>query len=214
MMARRQFAGFLALGVVLASNGGCPQAAAQTATHSATQGAAQGAALARQVQSVAGAAVQDGASPSLVPGFGGTDFPQGALVDDADALASQGASAARTSSAYRTIIDPRRPTFDPVTIDLTRATSIEAAPDNYLGPGEGISGTKGKCQPLPMGEGPGISYLESCNDGLRPVQTSASCDVPIVTTSAPGSSTTIRAGTGRTMPAQSSIPMLRTVVAG
>ncbi|OYZ35932.1 MAG: hypothetical protein B7Y31_10860, partial [Novosphingobium sp. 16-62-11] len=101
--------------------------------------------------------------------------------------ASQGASAARTSSAYQTVIDPQRPYFDPVKIDMTRATSIEAEPDNYLGAGEGISGSEGKCQPLPAGEEPGISYLESCNDGLKPVRASASCDVPLVAKSAPRS---------------------------
>lgn len=178
MTRRTDLAGVAILGILAACGGTAAQSAAQTAT----QVAAQGEALARQVQSTAGTTVQNDAAPTAVPGFGGTDFPQGKLIDDPDALASEGASAAKESSAYQVIVDPRRPRFDASKIDMSRATSIEASPDSYLGAGEGISGTKARCQPLPGGPASGVFYFESCNDGLEVTQASASCDIALVAT--------------------------------
>jgi conjugal transfer mating pair stabilization protein TraN len=118
-----------------------------------------------------------------VPGFGGTDFPQGQLFDNPDALASEGAAAAKGSSAYKVAIDPRRPAYDPATIDMTRGKAIEASPDSYMGAGEGIGGAKGKCQPLPGGTSRSVTYFESCNVGAKVTTSSASCDAVLTATS-------------------------------
>ena len=155
-------------------------ALAQTTTNATAR--ADGEALGRQVQAQAGANVENEAAARGVPGFGGTDFPQGTLVDNPDALASEGATAARNSSAYQVATAPRRPTYDPTTIDMTRGKAIEAAPDSYVGAGEGIDGTRGKCQPLPGSSKSSVTYYESCNIGAKVTTSSASCDVALVPT--------------------------------
>lgn len=153
---------------------------AQTATTTAARQA--GEALGRQIQAQAGANVESDAVARGVPGFGGSDFPQRTLVDNPDALASQGAVVAKGSSAAQMITDPRRLRYDAATIDMIRARAVEASPDSYLGAGDGIEGAKGKCQPLPSGSVTGDTYYESCNVGAMVTTRSASCDVPLVTT--------------------------------
>lgn len=171
----RIVAGIVSLGLVAALSA----ALAQSANSSAK---AEGEALGRQIQVQAGGNVQSDATARGVPGFGGTDLPQGMLIDNPDALASQGAAAARNSSAYQVVTDPRRPSYDPTTIDMTPVLAIEASSDSFMGPGEGIDGAKGKCQPLPGTTSSGVTYYESCNVGAKVTTSSASCDVALVPT--------------------------------
>ncbi|WP_240959872.1 conjugal transfer protein TraN [Novosphingobium olei] len=150
------------------------------------QAAAQaGEALGRQVQATAAATVTDTTAATGVPGYAGSDFATGRLVEDPEALASEGAAAASGSTATKVVLDPRRPAIDPRTIDLTAAQKVEAAPDSYLGAGDGIDGTKGKCRPLPGGSAGSVTYYESCNDGAKVSQDSRSCEVPLVATTQP-----------------------------
>ena len=156
-MIRRGPIGRIVAGVAsLALTATMGAALAQSTTNATAR--ADGEALGRQVQAQAGTNVENEAAARGVPGFGGTDFPQGTLVDNPDALASEGATAARNSSAYQIATDPRRPSYDPATIDMTRGKAIEAAPDSYVGAGEGIDGAKGKCQPLPGSGTSSVSY--------------------------------------------------------
>lgn len=155
-------------------------ALAQSTTNATAR--ADGEALGRQIQAQAGANVESDAAARGVPGFGGTDFPQGTLVDNPDALVSQGVAAARNSSAYQVATDPRRPSYDLTTIDMTRGKGIEISPDSYIGVGVGVDGAKGKCVPLPGTISGAATYYESCNVGAKVTTSSASCDVPLMAT--------------------------------
>jgi conjugal transfer mating pair stabilization protein TraN len=169
---------FLGLAVLAVCTLGGPApsyAQAQTA-------AQQGEALGRQVQATAGTTVTDTDAPTGVPGYAGSDFASGRLVDDPEALASEGAAAASGSTATKVVLDPHRASIDPKTIDVDAAQKVEARPDSYLGAGEGIDGTKGKCQPLPGGSAGSVTYYESCNDGAKVTQEARSCEVPLVAT--------------------------------
>lgn len=167
---------FLGLAILAACTVGSPvphRAYAQTA-------AQQSEALGRHVQGTIGATVSDPEAPAGVPGFAGSDFATGRLVDDSEALSSEGAVAAGGSTAAKVVLDPRRPQIDPQSVDLTRAQRVAAAPDGFLGAGEGVDGSKGKCQPLPASSEGSVTYFESCNDGAKVTQESRSCDVAMV----------------------------------
>jgi conjugal transfer mating pair stabilization protein TraN len=132
--------------------------------------------IGKAAQQQAGGIVNDGGAPAaIVPGFGGTDLPQGGLIDDPEGLASQGGAVAGSNEAYQVIRDPRRKVFDPTTIDLGRATDIEGSPQQYLGVGTDISGEAGSCKPLPPGTGAGSEYFETCNDGDKVSEANESC---------------------------------------
>lgn len=146
----------------------------------AQSAAQQGEALGRQIQATAGANVTDTTAPIAVPGYAGSDFATGRLVDDTQALSSEGAAAVGGSTAARVVLDRRRPQIDPQSVDLTRAQQVAAAPDDFLGAGEGVEGSKGKCQPLPASNESSVTYFESCNDGAKLTQEARSCNAAMV----------------------------------
>lgn len=147
----------------------------------AQSAAQQGEALGRAVQATAGATVGNTRAPEMVPGYAGSDLAAARLAEDPQALASQGA-AARDTGATRIVLDPRRPVVDPATIDLTAAQQVEAAPDGFLGAGEGIAGSRAGCQPLPGSSSGQVTYYESCNAGAKVHRETLSCEVPLVAT--------------------------------
>ncbi len=166
-----------ALLLLLAACGGVTPAVAQD--RAAAEAAGRDLGTAAQAQ--AGAMVRDNNAPSnIVPGFAGTSLPEGSLVDDPERLISQGAYAVGGNESYNVIIDKDRPVFDPTTIDLTRATEIEQDPDKYIGAGLTADGTTSKCEPLPPATGVGSEYLQICNAGLKPEQTTEICRIPLV----------------------------------
>ena len=67
-----------------------------------------------------------------VPGYTGAVLPEEALVNDPDALTSQGTSAALASDPWRMVTNPGRTvvTLDPN--DLLRAKAVETDPEAFL----------------------------------------------------------------------------------
>lgn len=157
------------LAALILPTGGNAQSAAQA-----------GEILGREVQVKAGAAVKNTAAPGIVPGYAGSDFAGGELIEDPDALSHQGAAAANASTAARVVLDPRRLQIDPKSVDLTSAQRVEAAPDTFLGAGASLGGSKGQCQPLPASSEGNVTYHESCNDGTKVAQGARSCEVAMV----------------------------------
>ncbi|MEM7687601.1 MAG: conjugal transfer protein TraN [Pseudomonadota bacterium] len=133
--------------------------------------------------------VRDATSPSIlasgseaeVPGFGGTTFTESTLIDDPDGLTSAGETQ-RLQDSYQTIVDPYRPQFDPLTIDLSAPDAVADDPDAYLGTDLGLGGATGQCEPLPGGPGEPLMYLESCNEGSETYDEARSCRAPLVIT--------------------------------
>ncbi|VWX49856.1 conjugal transfer protein TraN [Novosphingobium sp. 9U] len=120
--------------------------------------------------------VMDAGSPeSLVPGYAGTELPQAELIDDPDHLSAKGTSAASSDPAYATVINPTRPVFDPLTIDVSGAQAVEQDPDSFLGTGVNLDGSAGSCEPVPeSGSGPS-TYYETCNRGDQIITTPRTC---------------------------------------
>jgi conjugal transfer mating pair stabilization protein TraN len=139
----------------------------------------EGEAIARGVRDSTNAAILGNSSPATVPGFEGTDFPQHDYVDDPVDLTAAG-EAQRYQDNYRVVVDPYRTIVDPTTIDLSRAQTIAADPETYLGSAAPGGGTNGTCNPLPPGGGGSITYLESCNLGSQPYDEARSCTAPLI----------------------------------
>ena len=129
------------------------------------------------------------AQAAAVPGYTGTDQPQGVYFDDPDALVARGTADAAASDPYRTVTDPNRtrPTFSNAEILATtaRATAVEGDPAAYLA-GENIGAESGQCQPLPPGTGAGGYYEATCNAGTKVDESAPVCRVPLVVEATPG----------------------------
>lgn len=172
----RSLVALLAGAVLLAGSG---WALAQSTGQSTSQDArAEGEALAESVRDATSDSILSSGSSAQVPGFGGTTFTESTYVDDPDGLTAAG-EARRHDDSYRTIIDPYRPQFDPLTIDLGAADMVADDPDAFLGTGLGLGGVSGQCEPLPGGPGSPLTYLESCNEGSVPYDETRSCRAPL-----------------------------------
>lgn len=115
-----------------------------------------------------------------LPGYQGTDLPQGDYFDDPDRLASEGGASSANHEGYRTVVDSdrTRPRFDPEEIRQTTeaARAVEENPQDHLA-GEQFENGQGSCQPLPQSP-PTVSYYEaSCNTGTRLEQSEQSCRI-------------------------------------
>ena len=93
---------------------------------------------------------------AAVPGYSGTNLPEGSYFDDPERLEAAAQSAKSSNEQYRitTDADRTRATFSNSEILSTtaRATSVENDPSTYLA-GESMGGTKGTCVPLPPATG-------------------------------------------------------------
>jgi len=129
------------------------------------------------------------AQAEVVPGYAGTDLPQGAYFDDPDKLAADAQSMKSGSEGYTILTDPThmRPTFSNAEILATtnRATQVENDPSTYLA-GEEITGGAGSCTPLPPGSGTNGYYEATCNSGSKVEETTPVCRTPLVVDVTPG----------------------------
>lgn len=131
------------------------------------------------------AAAQDAASTepdaSRVPGFGGVPGQSG-YFDDPDRMAREAASQATSKTGYRTMRDSmdRRARFAPVDLDATiaRSSAISNDPLAYTS-GMTVSGTQGRCVPLPPGSNSSTRYFATCNVGYSVETRAASCTIPL-----------------------------------
>lgn len=126
---------------------------------------------------------RDDARAAAVPGFSGTELPQGAYFDDPNRLEAEAARARSTSEPYRitTDADGTRPAFSigEIRSVTARGTTIETDPSAYLA-GEEISAASGSCTPLPPGAATQGYYEASCNRGGKVEDHPRSCTLRMV----------------------------------
>lgn len=133
--------------------------------------------IAGQLQNQVSATVTSQAAPNGVPGYSGSDLPQGQYMSRPDLLGSDGAIKAATSEPYAIVTNPNRPKVDTSTLGLTNAKTVEASPSNFTGSGIGAGSSQGACQQLPPSSGSGSTYYDSCQIGQAEADSSFTCTI-------------------------------------
>ena len=131
--------------------------------------------FARSVRDSSSSTILQTGAEQNVPGYGGTDFDASKYLDDEDGLTDAGVAQRYGDPNYRVVIDPNRSDFDPTTIDLSSAKTIEDDPDSYLGRDVTVGGSTGACEPLPNTGTSGSTYYETCNQGDQILTTDQTC---------------------------------------
>jgi len=137
--------------------------------------AKQGEDLAKSVREGSATTILQSGAENSVPGYGGTDIEASKYLDDDEALTDAGVNARYSDPNYTVVIDPTRPEFDPSTIDLSAAKTIEDTPESFLGTGMGVGGSAAACEPLPTSGAAGSTYYETCNQGDQLFQQQQTC---------------------------------------
>jgi conjugal transfer mating pair stabilization protein TraN len=144
----------------------------------------EGKAFGREKASAAQDAATTEPDANRVPGFGGVPGQSG-YFDDPDRLAREAASQATSNTGYRTMRDSmdRRARFAPIDLDATiaRSDTINEDPLAYAS-GMSVTGTQGRCVPLPPGAGSSTRYFATCNIGYSVETRTSSCAIPLRTT--------------------------------
>ncbi len=153
-------------------------AAAQTPTDAArAEGKAFGKELSATAQRSATAAPDAGRIPNFSTTPDGTRY-----AGDPEALARDGTSEASRNSGYQTMRDSmdRRVRFDPVDIEavIARSKAIGSDPLTFTS-GMSVSGSQGRCVPLPTASGSAARYKATCNTGYKLESGTASCAIPL-----------------------------------
>lgn len=131
--------------------------------------------VANGLQSSVTSVVTNPNAPSSIPGFGGTDLPQSAYLSDPKGLAGAGAVGTVTSQPYAIVTNPNRGSFDPASLGLASARTVEANPQAYTGVSS--SSSAGGCQPLPTTSGGNSTYFDSCQVGSSESDSSFTCSI-------------------------------------
>jgi conjugal transfer mating pair stabilization protein TraN len=137
--------------------------------------AKQGEDLAKSVREGSATTILQSGAENSVPGYGGTAIDASKYLDDDEALTDAGVNARYSDPNYSVVIDPTRPEFDPATIDLSAAKTIENTPESFLGTGMGVGGSAAACEPLPTSGAAGSTYYETCNQGDELFQKPETC---------------------------------------
>ena len=151
---------------------------AQTTTDAAK---ADGKAFGRDQAAAAQSAATTDPDANRIPNFG--DVPnQSGYFDDPDRMAREAASQATANTGYRTMRDSmdRRAQFAPQDLDavVARSNVINDDPLSYTS-GMSISGSQGRCVPLPPGTGAAARYMATCNVGYTATQETRTCPVTL-----------------------------------
>lgn len=133
--------------------------------------------VAQGLQTTVNGAVTNAAEPNTVPGYGGSDLPQSNYLSNPQTLTGDGAVAAATSQPYAIVTNPNRGSFDPATLGLANAQSVEANPNAFTGTGASTSTAGGTCQTLPPGSSGNSTYYDSCQVGAAEADSSFACTV-------------------------------------
>ena len=151
---------------------------AQTTTDAAK---ADGKAFGRDQAAAAQSAATTDPDANRIPNFGGVPNQSG-YFDDPDQMAREAASQATANTGYRTMRDSmdRRARFAPQDLDavVARSNVISDDPLSYTS-GMSISGSQGRCVPLPPGTGTAARYMATCNVGYTAIQETRSCTIPL-----------------------------------
>nr|KIS31293.1 hypothetical protein TQ38_17430 [Novosphingobium sp. P6W] len=145
-----------------------------------SEAAKQGEDLAKSVREGSATTILQSGAENSVPGYGGTDMDASKYLDDDEALTDAGVNARYSDPNYSVVIDPNRPEFDPSTIDLSAAKTIEDTPESFLGAAVGVGGSTASCEPLPNGGASGSTYYETCNEGDQVITAPQSCTSTLV----------------------------------
>lgn len=152
---------------------------AQTTTDAAR---ADGKAFGRDKAAAAQEAATTEPDANRIPNFGGVPSEAG-YFDDPDRMAREAASQATSNTGYRTMRDSmdRRAQFAPQDLDavVARSTVINDDPLSYTS-GMSISGSQGRCVPLPTGTGTAARYMATCNVGYAATEETRTCPVALV----------------------------------
>lgn len=159
-------------------------AAAQTSTAAAK---AEGKAFGREKAAAAQSAVSTDPDAGRVPNFD-ADPAQSDYFDDPDSMAGAATSLTSSHDGYRTMrssIDSRV-RFAPVDLDATiaRSKTISEDPLTYTS-GMTVSGTQGRCVPLPSTTGTSTRYFATCNTGFTAAEEQRGCNIPLNVSVAP-----------------------------
>ena len=151
---------------------------AQTTTEAAK---ADGKAFGRDKAADAQGAATTEPDANRIPNFGSVPS-QSAYFDDPDRMAREAASQATANTGYRTMRDSmdRRALFAPQDLDavVARSNVINDDPLSYTS-GMSISGSQGRCVPLPPGSGTAARYMATCNVGYTATQETRTCPVTL-----------------------------------
>ena len=153
---------------------------AQTTTDAAK---ADGKAFGRDQAAAAQSAATTNPDANRIPNFGGVPN-QSDYFEDPDRMAREAASQASANTGYRTMRDSmdRRAKFNKVDLDaaIARSKTIAEDPLSYTS-GMGVSGTQGRCVPLPPASGTAARYKATCNTGYTVDSSTQSCAVTLQT---------------------------------
>lgn len=157
---------------------------AQTPTAAAK---AEGKAFGREKATSAQHAATTSPDAQSLPNFD-TNPSQTVMYDNPDAMAPSASAQANTHEGYRAMQSSQasRARFAPVDLDATiaRAQAINADPLNYTS-GMAVTGTQGRCVPLPGSTASNGRYMATCNTGHTATQVTKSCQIPLDVSVAP-----------------------------
>jgi conjugal transfer mating pair stabilization protein TraN len=115
---------------------------------------------------------------AAIPHYSSAPQSHESYMDDPDALAAGGASAAAGSDPFLTVINPSRPTVTLGPDELARAKAVQDDPNAYT-QGQSLGGAAGSCTPLPPSTGGQGFYEATCNVGASVQQEQRSCSIPL-----------------------------------
>jgi len=142
---------------------------------------AEGKAFGREKAANAQSAATTDPDAVRIPNFE-SEAVQSGYFDNPDAMAGAAADQSGSHQGYqamRSSID-QRVRFAPVDLDATIARSkrISEDPLAYTS-GMTVSGTQGRCVPLPAATGTSTRYFATCNIGVTAAEEQKSCAIPL-----------------------------------
>ncbi|MFM2411182.1 MAG: hypothetical protein RL481_2010, partial [Pseudomonadota bacterium] len=151
---------------------------AQTPTAAAK---AEGKAFGREKAKAAQDAATTTPDAQSIPNFDANPS-QTVMYDNPDAMAPSAAAQADAHEGYRAMRSSQasRARFAPVDLDATiaRAQAINDDPLTYTS-GMSVTGTQGRCVPLPGSTASNGRYMATCNSGTTATQVTKSCQIPL-----------------------------------
>jgi conjugal transfer mating pair stabilization protein TraN len=161
-----------------------PAAQAQTTPQgpSTTEAAkAEGKAFGREQAGAAQSAATTRPDADRIPNFSSAPA-ESRYFDDPARLERDAASQTNANIGYRTMRDSmeRRARFTPEELEavVARSGQISADPLAFTS-GMSVSGSQGRCVPLPAGSGTGARYMATCNVGYTASEETRSCAIPL-----------------------------------
>jgi conjugal transfer mating pair stabilization protein TraN len=161
-----------------------PAAKAQNASPplSTTEAAkADGKAFGREQAAAAQGAATTRPDASRIPNFS-SDPGEARYFDDPARIERDASSQAASHSGYRAVRESmdRRARFAPEDLDavIARSDLINTDPLAFTS-GMSVSGSQGRCVPLPTASGTGARYMATCNAGYTASEETRSCAIPL-----------------------------------